>query len=249
MVVSDTFWNLSCVCHQLLSCRTVAEEQRTLALGIQSVIFRLFGTFPGPIIFGAIFDSACIYWQYECNRRGNCWVYDNTQLSHRAVALAIAGVVANFLFSFLCWVAYPRGNKQNGEEKTLEDNSSHSDLNSSHTVQGGPLHGTVIFDRMESRDVLLNSVDHNDDFGVLQEEAIGSDASLHSACVRSVDSSGSPVRVLESPTTMEEQTELFWMFAIMLYQQLQPLHTFPLYRRKYILCSWHVCKFLLYMYW
>lgn len=235
MVVSDTFWNLSCVCHQLLSCRTVAEEQRTLALGIQSVIFRLFGTFPGPIIFGAIFDSACIYWQYECNRRGNCWVYDNTQLSHRAVALAIAGVVANFLFSFLCWVAYPRGNKQNGEEKTLEDNSSHSDLNSSHTVQGGPLHGTVIFDRMESRDVLLNSVDHNDDFGVLQEEAIGSDASLHSACVRSVDSSGSPVRVLESPTTMEEQTELFWMFAIMLYQQLQPLHTFPLYRRKYIL--------------
>jgi len=67
----------------------------------------------------------------------------------------------------------------------------------------------VIFDRMESRDVLLNSVDHNDDFGGLQEEAIGSDASLHSACVRSVDSSGSPVRVLESPTTMEEQTELF----------------------------------------
>ena len=187
----------------LVSCRTVAEEQRTLALGLQSVIFRSFGTIPGPLIFGAIFDSACIYWQYECNRRGNCWVYDNTELSRRAVVLAIVGVAGNFIFSFLCWIAYPRGNKLK-DEKAPQDKSSHSDVNGSHTVQGGPVHGTVVFDRMESQVVLLN-----DDGGV-QEEDIGSDASLHSACVRSVDSSGSPVRVVEkSPTTLEEHTELF----------------------------------------
>jgi len=61
--------------------RCVAEEQRTLALGLQFVIFRGLGTIPGPILFGIIFDSACIYWHYECSRRENCWVYDNTKLS------------------------------------------------------------------------------------------------------------------------------------------------------------------------
>lgn len=88
--------------------RCVADEQRTLALGAQSVLFRAFGSIPGPIIFGAIFDSACIYWQYECSRRGNCWVYNNTHLSQRAVSLAMLGIAANLVFSFLSWLFYPK---------------------------------------------------------------------------------------------------------------------------------------------
>ena len=54
------------------NCRAVADEQRSLALGVQSVFFRLFGAIPGPFAFGAIIDSGYIYWLYECNRRGNC---------------------------------------------------------------------------------------------------------------------------------------------------------------------------------
>lgn len=88
--------------------RCVADEQRTLALGAQSVAFRAFGSIPGPIVFGALFDSACIYWQYECSRRGNCWVYDNAHLSQRAVILTVLGIAANFVFSFLSWVFYPK---------------------------------------------------------------------------------------------------------------------------------------------
>lgn len=94
----------------LLFSRCVADEQRTLALGAQSVAFRAFGSIPGPIIFGAIFDSACIYWQYECSRRGNCWVYNNTFLSQRAVILAVLGIAVNFIFSFLSWLFYPKTN-------------------------------------------------------------------------------------------------------------------------------------------
>ena len=94
-------------------CRCVAEEQRTLALGAQSVAFRAFGSIPGPLLFGAIFDSTCIYWQYECSRRGNCWVYDNTHLSERALSLALLGIAANFLFSLLSWLFYPKQNIAN----------------------------------------------------------------------------------------------------------------------------------------
>jgi len=100
----------------LILCRCVADEQRTLALGAQSVAFRAFGSIPGPIVFGAIFDSACIYWQYACSRRGNCWVYDNSALSQRAVILAMIGIAANFIFSFLAWLFYPKATKLRTED-------------------------------------------------------------------------------------------------------------------------------------
>lgn len=59
-------------------------------------------------MFGAIFDSGCIYWQTSCNRRGNCWVYDNSQLSQRALILAILGIGTNFIFSLFSWLFYPK---------------------------------------------------------------------------------------------------------------------------------------------
>lgn len=59
--------------------RCVAEQQRTLALdlGVQSLVFRALGSIPGPIVFGVIFDSTCLFRRFDCGRRGNCWVYDN----------------------------------------------------------------------------------------------------------------------------------------------------------------------------
>ena len=91
----------------LHTCRAVADEQRSLALGVQSVFFRLFGAIPGPIAFGAIIDSGCIYWQYECNRRGNCWVYDNSVLGIRAFAIVVSGLTLNMIFRALSWIFYP----------------------------------------------------------------------------------------------------------------------------------------------
>ncbi len=72
--------------------RCVAEQQRALALGLQCVVWRTFGSILGPILFGGLFDSACIYWQDECGRRGNCWVYENMDLSERALSVGLIGV-------------------------------------------------------------------------------------------------------------------------------------------------------------
>jgi hypothetical protein len=76
-------------------------EQRSLALGVQSVIWRALGSIPGPIIFGVIFDSSCVYW------RGNCWVYNNNHISIRAFFISLTGVLINFVFMLLCWIFYP----------------------------------------------------------------------------------------------------------------------------------------------
>lgn len=89
------------------SCRAVAEEQRSLALGVQSLVFRALGSIPGPILFGVIFDSSCVYWQYDCGRRGNCWVYNNSHISIRAFFISTTGVLINTVFMFLCWIFFP----------------------------------------------------------------------------------------------------------------------------------------------
>lgn len=46
--------------------RSVEEEERSFALGMQFVIFRLFGYIPAPILFGNLIDSSCLLWKSTC---------------------------------------------------------------------------------------------------------------------------------------------------------------------------------------
>ena len=94
----------------------VADEQRSLALGVQSVLWRVFGTVPGPLLFGLLFDSACQYWQLECGRRGNCWVYDNKKLSYYALAFSASAALLAAVFAGLAWFTYPK-HREEKEEK------------------------------------------------------------------------------------------------------------------------------------
>lgn len=141
-------------------CRCVADEQRTLALGAQSVAFRAFGSIPGPILFGAIFDSACVYWQFECSRRGNCWVYNNVHLSQRALILALLGIAANFIFSFLSWLFYPKQTAAEKAETRKILPSSHSQLGDNEMEVSNAHPGQLSTERinsLRSQDNLLNS--------------------------------------------------------------------------------------------
>ena len=199
--------------------RCVAEEQRTLALGVQSLLFRAFGSIPGPIVFGVIFDSTCVFWQFDCTRRGNCWVYDNVTLSNRALALALSGVVLNFVFSFLSWLVYP---KSQTDKKTVTsekpDDQNNGDSTSitssdSYTIEGPttrPLKRTSVIGRMESHcseDILLDSTDmgHFDDThmtaalgnGIVEAETSLTE-NMHDLRARSVGSS-SPVQIVATP--------------------------------------------------
>ncbi|XP_064382553.1 solute carrier organic anion transporter family member 4A1-like isoform X2 [Halichondria panicea] len=91
----------------LVTLRSVADEQRTFALGVQSLFFRLFGSIPGPLLFGAIIDSGCVYSQTECGRIANCWVYDNNILRLRAYIFCTFGILACLVCTVLSWVFYP----------------------------------------------------------------------------------------------------------------------------------------------
>lgn len=62
--------------------RSVSEEERSFALGMQFVLFRLLGYIPSPIIFGNVIDSACLLWSVRrCSNllpaiSGRCLRYD-----------------------------------------------------------------------------------------------------------------------------------------------------------------------------
>ena len=65
------------------------EEERSLALGMQFVIFRLFGYIPSPIIFGNVIDSTCIVWKAHCGQQGGfCLLYNIEQFRLRYVSNA-----------------------------------------------------------------------------------------------------------------------------------------------------------------
>jgi len=87
--------------------RCTSDEQRTLALGLQSVLVRLLGSVPGPIIVGALFDSSCLYWrEEECGGRGNCWVYDNDDLSLRMFGTTVGVRVMSVIIAFCAWIFF-----------------------------------------------------------------------------------------------------------------------------------------------
>lgn len=100
--------------------RVVADDQRSLALGLQSAIWRIFGTIPGPLIFGALFDSSCLQWQDECGNRGNCWIYDNRSLSIYAMSFGIPCLTIAAVLFFLSWLTYPRDKKTDAISKQVK---------------------------------------------------------------------------------------------------------------------------------
>lgn len=70
--------------------RSVSEEERSFALGMQFVIFRLFGYIPAPILFGNLIDSTCLLWKSSCGEKGGrCLIYDIEKFRYKYVYFAI----------------------------------------------------------------------------------------------------------------------------------------------------------------
>ncbi|XP_012941864.1 solute carrier organic anion transporter family member 4A1 [Aplysia californica] len=84
--------------------RCVPDHQRSFGLGIQWIVARCLGSIPGPILFGKMFDLACLVWQKRCDGEGSCFFYDNHNMSVNLLILSIifsiVAAVAFFLANF-----------------------------------------------------------------------------------------------------------------------------------------------------
>ncbi|VDK43208.1 unnamed protein product [Anisakis simplex] len=74
----------------LILLRSVPPTDRSIALGLQGLFVSLLATLPSPLLWGAIFDSACLVWNYTCpGISGSCAIYDPAKLRIRVHALFV----------------------------------------------------------------------------------------------------------------------------------------------------------------
>ncbi|XP_075748066.1 solute carrier organic anion transporter family member 4A1 [Rhipicephalus microplus] len=89
------------------SIRVVGDTAKPLALGLQWVSVRLFGTIMAPIIFGMIIDRSCLTWQHLCgDQRGACIIYENSSMSYNLFGVLIFVKTLSVLFFFSAWITY-----------------------------------------------------------------------------------------------------------------------------------------------
>ncbi|XP_063220390.1 solute carrier organic anion transporter family member 5A1 [Bacillus rossius redtenbacheri] len=101
--------------------RSVSEEERSFALGMQFVIFRLFGYIPAPILFGNLIDSTCLLWKSICGEKGGrCLLYDIEKFHFRYIGIC-AGIktLALAMFAVDWWLVRQRLHSENQHQLTL----------------------------------------------------------------------------------------------------------------------------------
>jgi hypothetical protein len=69
--------------------RILPPEHVSMGLSVMQTVWKLFGSFPGPILLGYVFDSNCLYERTACDGAKSCALYDNKPLS---VAYSLLGV-------------------------------------------------------------------------------------------------------------------------------------------------------------
>ena len=112
--------------------RSVAEEEKAFALGIQFVIFRLFGYIPSPILFGHVIDTTCLLWTQTCQgSSGRCLMYDIEMFRFKYVGICAGIKVLSLLISSFDWWLIRRKEleeagleEEGGERLEMYENSS-----------------------------------------------------------------------------------------------------------------------------
>lgn len=73
------------------------DKMNSIVHGIKQTLMNLFGTIPGPILFGIVIDSTCSYWHTDANGESVCKMYDNKNFAYKFGMLGMG-------FKSLCFV-------------------------------------------------------------------------------------------------------------------------------------------------
>ncbi|XP_013783261.1 solute carrier organic anion transporter family member 3A1-like [Limulus polyphemus] len=87
----------------LLTLRCVEPEDKAMALGLISFAIGLFGNVPCPIIYGAVVDSACLFWEDNCGEPGACRVYEPAKFRMYFHGITAIIMFSAFLMDALVW--------------------------------------------------------------------------------------------------------------------------------------------------
>ena len=81
----------------------VEPRDKVFAKGFASFTASLFGSIPGPIIFGRIIDSTCLIWNENDGQQGNCLLYDPVKFRYYVHLTSAFFTLIAVVFEFLIW--------------------------------------------------------------------------------------------------------------------------------------------------
>ncbi|KAF1378153.1 hypothetical protein PFLUV_G00187410 [Perca fluviatilis] len=88
--------------------RTVSAEDKSLAVGVQYMLFRVLAFMPGPVLYGSIIDTTCILWGKKCGRNTSCQYYNLDHFRQRFLGLQVVFVCGGLLCFLLTVVVLRR---------------------------------------------------------------------------------------------------------------------------------------------
>ncbi|XP_054930592.1 solute carrier organic anion transporter family member 4A1-like [Dermacentor andersoni] len=102
--LSSTFLNAAPATAATIRC--VQPAERSLALGIKTIIARLVGSIPAPVILGGIMDGMCLAWHRPCGSSGNCIAYQNEGMARGMFYALVAMLSMSMLLFYLSLLAH-----------------------------------------------------------------------------------------------------------------------------------------------
>jgi len=116
----------------IVSLRVVEKRDKAASITLTVAALSLFAFLPSPVIFGAIFDSACENWSEKCGETRNCLVYNAEKLRTSVVGFMFGFIVITLVLDVMTWY-YAKGLRlyddedeggESGKDKDSKDRDS-----------------------------------------------------------------------------------------------------------------------------
>ncbi|XP_061596416.1 solute carrier organic anion transporter family member 2B1 [Cololabis saira] len=88
--------------------RTVPNEDKSFAVGVQYMLFRVLAFMPGPVLYGSAIDTTCILWGKKCGKTTSCHYYNLDLFRRRFLGLQVVFVCGALLCFLLSAVVLRR---------------------------------------------------------------------------------------------------------------------------------------------
>ncbi|XP_022077434.2 solute carrier organic anion transporter family member 2B1 [Acanthochromis polyacanthus] len=88
--------------------RSVPPEDKSLAVGVQYMLFRVLAFMPGPVLYGSVIDTTCILWGRKCGKTTSCLYYNLDRFRERFLGLQVVFVCGGLLCFLLTVVVLRR---------------------------------------------------------------------------------------------------------------------------------------------
>lgn len=88
--------------------RTVPTEDKSFAVGVQYMLFRVLAFMPGPVLYGSVIDTTCILWGKKCGKQTSCLYYNLDGFRQRFLGVQVVFVCGGLLCFLLTVVVLRR---------------------------------------------------------------------------------------------------------------------------------------------